>query len=119
MKNKFLQKILSISLVILLLSSVGCEKHKHDFIKQMLPATCETVGFDLYTCSCGEEYAKGIVGALGHEFTNYVSDNNATLTTDGTKTAKCNHSGCNVTDTVIDEGSKITKEQIKTHIHTN
>ena len=36
----------------------------------------------------------------GHSFTNYVSDNNATCTKDGTKTAKCNN--CAVTNTISD-----------------
>ena len=41
--------------------------------------------------------------ALGHSFTNYVSDDNATCTVDGTKTAKCDR--CDVTDTIADEGT--------------
>ena len=39
----------------------------------------------------------------GHTFTNYTSDNNATCTKDGTKTAKCDY--CDVKDTVTDIGS--------------
>lgn len=38
-------------------------------------------------------------------FVNYVSDNNATCTQDGTKTAKCE--GCDKTDTIADVGSKL------------
>ena len=40
-----------------------------------------------------------------HSFTNYVSDNNATCTEDGTKTAKCDH--CDATDTIPDAGSAL------------
>jgi len=40
-----------------------------------------------------------------HNFTNYVSNNDATCTVDGTKTAKCD--GCDETDTIADEGSKL------------
>ena len=40
---------------------------------------------------------------LDHRFTNYISDNNATCTQDGTKTAKCDR--CEETDTIKDEGS--------------
>ena len=39
----------------------------------------------------------------GHSFTNYVSDNNATCTEDGTKTAKCDR--CDATDTIPDPGT--------------
>lgn len=42
----------------------------------------------------------------GHSFTNYQSDNNATLLADGTKTAYCDY-GCGEKDTVADEGSMI------------
>ena len=44
-----------------------------------------------------------VVNALGHSFTHYVSNNDATCTEDGTKTAKCDR--CDVTDTVADVGS--------------
>jgi hypothetical protein len=58
-------------------------------------------------CSvCGEILVKQeIVKATGHSFTNYVSDKNATIYADGTKTATCDH--CDATDTVMDEGSKL------------
>ena len=42
---------------------------------------------------------------LDHSFTNYVSNNDATCTADGTKTAKCDN--CDATDTVADEGSML------------
>ncbi len=45
--------------------------------------------------------------ALGHSFTNYVSNGNATCAADGTKTAICDHDGCMVTDTVADQGSAL------------
>ena len=50
-----------------------------------------------------------------HVFTNYVSDNNATCTVDGTKTAVCDtcvetEDNKKATDTVKDEGSKLGHE---------
>ena len=47
------------------------------------------------------------IPALGHSFTNYVSDKNATYESDGTKTAKCDR--CDATDTLPDPGSKLVK----------
>ena len=47
-----------------------------------------------------------------HSFTNYVSNNDATCTADGTKTALCGY-GCGKTDKVTDTGSK------KAHIDAN
>ena len=40
----------------------------------------------------------------GHSFTNYISDNNATCTQDGTKTAKCDN--CDATDVKTEADSK-------------
>ncbi len=51
-------------------------------------------------------YAK-FKAAHEHAFTDYVSDGNATYDADGTKTAKCDVEGCNETNTVTDEGSKL------------
>ena len=44
--------------------------------------------------------------ALGHSFTDYTSNGDATCTEDGTKTAYCAH-GCGTTDTVADVGSAL------------
>ena len=75
------------------------------------PATCTKKAKYYYSCSCGDslfsnsstfEYGD----ALGHSFTHYVSDNNATYEKDGTKTAKCDR--CSETKTVVDKGSKLS-----------
>ena len=73
-----------------------------------VPATCTTDGtYDevVYCSACRTELSreKKTIEKLGHSFTNYVSDNNATCTEDGTKTAKCVR--CDATDTVTDTGS--------------
>ena len=73
-------------------------------------ATCTVVGsYDevVYCSVCGEELSREekVIDALGHSFTSYVSDNNATCTEDGTETAKCDR--CDVTDTRTDEGSAL------------
>ena len=43
---------------------------------------------------------------IPHSFTNYVSNGDATIDSDGTKTAHCDY-GCGATDTVVDEGSQL------------
>lgn len=49
--------------------------------------------------------------ALGHSFTNYVSNGDATCLADGTKTAVCDHAGCGAKDTVNDEGSALGHDE--------
>ena len=107
-----------LSLIFLLCATVGLvgckEQHTHSFTEQKveqqylaLEATCTEAAKYYYSCSCGEKgtqtFASG--NALGHSFTNYVSDNNATCTEDGTKTAKCDR--CDEKDTVKDIDSKL------------
>ncbi len=45
--------------------------------------------------------------ALGHSFTKYVSNGDATCLADGTKTAVCDHAGCGAEKTVTDEGTAL------------
>ena len=77
-------------------------------------ATCTADGVTIYTAEYDGKTDTKTVGtpATGHSFTDYVSDNNATCTADGTKTAKCNN-GCGATDTIADEGSKLTHKFTK------
>ncbi|MBR6940201.1 MAG: hypothetical protein IKH65_05315 [Clostridia bacterium] len=69
--------------------------HKYD-LKIKRP-TCTANGSATYTCSrCGDSYTDKIL-ALGHNFKDYVYNNDATEDKDGTETAKCTR--CDVTDT--------------------
>lgn len=79
-------------------------------------ATCTEAGTEgYYTCSgCDKLFADAggrveinapkSTEKLGHSFTSYASDNNATCAADGTKTAKCDR--CDVTSIVIEEGTR-------------
>ena len=76
----------------------------HDHKTTIMMPTCEEKGYTTHTCTrCEDTHIDTYVDALGHSFTNYISDENATCTKDGTKTAKCDR--CDKTDTVTDEGS--------------
>lgn len=77
----------------------------HSYTEVITVPTCTEGGYTTYTCdNCGDSYTGDEKAALGHSFVNYLSDNNATCTKDGTKTAKCEN-GCYLTDTVADVGS--------------
>lgn len=69
-------------------------------------ATCTSEGYKSKHCiepGCTSVIEKTPIPALGHCFTNYASDGNATCFADGTKTAKCDR--CDAIDTVKDIGS--------------
>ncbi len=81
--------------------------HTHNYSTRITEPTCTTQGYTTYTCDCGDEYKDTYTNALGHSFTNYVSNNDATYDSDGTETATCNHNGCNEKDTRTDVGSML------------
>lgn len=86
----------------------------HTFAEIVTSATlfaagdCEKDTLYYRSCStCGKLSGETFVGAkaVGHSFTKYTSDNNATCEADGTKTAKCDR--CDKTETVTDTGSML------------
>ena len=115
MKRKSILIVLSVILMTVAIGLTACgKKHTHTYDKQVAEAeylatsaTCTQKATYYYSCECGqrgtETFKYGI--PLGHNFTNYVSDNNATCTEDGTKTAKCDR--CDETDTITDENSAL------------
>ena len=77
----------------------------HTYVGVVTDPTCTEAGYTTYTCSsCDDSYVSDYTDALGHSFTSYVSNGDATCEADGTKTASCDN-GCGTTDTVADEGS--------------
>lgn len=80
-----------------------------EVIDNATAATCTTEGkTEGSHCSgCGLILKEQTtIPALGHNFTRYVSNGDATELKNGTKTAKCTR--CDVTNTIEDVGSKLT-----------
>lgn len=86
---------------------------QYDIGVKVSDATCTSPAAYSKTCSfCGGKKNFAVGNALGHVFTNYVPDNNATCEKDGTKTAVCdrcvkNKSSNKAKNTVTDEGSAL------------
>lgn len=83
--------------------------HKVEDETYTRPATCMQNSATVVFCEICDEVcqATDIPGTkLSHSFTKYVSDNNATYASDGTKTAKCDY-GCGTKNTVTDNGTKL------------
>ena len=94
------------------------QTHTHEYTATVTAPTCTTQGFTTYTCACGDDYIADYVNALNHEFTNYVSDNNAKCKVNGTETATCSRQGCNETDTRTEENSAL-EHDFKNYIPDN
>lgn len=80
----------------------------HDWAKDdeaSTEPTCEAAGHYVYKCSVGGETYEEYPEALGHSYTSYVYNNDATCQADGTETAKCDR--CDATDTRTAAGTKV------------
>ncbi len=79
--------------------------------------TCTEPGYtECQRCSVCEKIIEGSkdpVAPLGHSFTNFISNNDATCTQDGTMTAVCDRAGCNAVKTVGESGTALR------HSYTN
>ena len=73
--------------------------HTHNYTAQEILPTCTESGYTLYKCKCGEEYMGDVVSSLGHEFGEYVANNDQTCIDNGTETATCLRENCNQTHT--------------------
>jgi len=88
----------------------------HSYKDTVTPPTCTEKGYTTHRCDCGHSYVDGYTDAKGHSFTNYVSDGNATIDADGTKTAQCDRN-CGAKDTVTDVGSKLKFDSITSDVY--
>ena len=70
---------------------------EHDMRFFSTTATCTEGGTTYYECACGETDSRE-EGPLGHQFENYVNNEDATCEEDSTETAVCAR-GCGATDT--------------------
>ncbi len=98
-------KYISLRLLSYSYISFECDEHKFADWLTVKESDCESGGEEERICTECDRVEKRATEELGHSFTNYVSDNNATCTEDGTKTAKCDR--CDETDTVTDIDSKL------------
>ena len=80
--------------------TVSIPKKDHTYSSIVTAPTCITQGYTTYTCTeCNNTYKGDYVETVKHSFKNYKYNNDATCTTDGTKTATCEFN-CGTTDTI-------------------
>ena len=77
----------------------------HKWLNKTVSVTCTRNGYtETYCENCGQSTRSNEVSAYGHSYGEYISDGNATVDKDGTKTATCTK--CGKKDSVIDAGTK-------------
>ena len=81
-------------------------KLNHNYTSVVTPSTCTAAGYTTYTCTrCQDSYVDDYTAVLGHDFKNYVSNNNATCTANGTETGTCTR--CPEKDTKTEANSAL------------
>ncbi len=88
------------------------ESEAHDTSKRVVTVepTCDVHGEATYYCSVCDHAMyttteEADLAPLGHDLGEYVYNDDATCTEDGTKTAECQRKGCDYTHTVTAEGT--------------
>ena len=85
----------------------GVHTHTGVTLQSSTEATCLNNAVVTYLCSCGTAITTELLGtAMGHKLGAYTSDGNASCVADGTKTARCIHTGCTYSETIPDAGSR-------------
>jgi poly-gamma-glutamate synthesis protein (capsule biosynthesis protein) len=86
---------------------VVIDGHTHSFpgLGTVIAPTCTKQGYRAKTCICGEVRKSEWTSELGHQYGEYVSNEDATCTADGTKSALCVNCGEQVT--VPDAGTAL------------
>lgn len=79
--------------------------HSHEYSEQVVAPGCTKGGYTQHTCSCGDSYRDSFTDALGHSFSAYRSNGDASCTADGTRTASCGRCGADVSE--ADPGSAL------------
>lgn len=107
MRKTIFTLLCSFCFISLIFALTGCnDTHAHNYIEEIVTPTCTEQGYTTHTCECGDSYVDSYITALGHNFSNYISDNNATCTKDCTEAALCNRN-CGAIDTRKKENTKL------------
>ena len=69
MKRCYLKSITVLCAALCLFCFSGCDFlfHTHSYTEKMIKPTCESKGYTLFSCSCGDYYTENEVPALGHK----------------------------------------------------
>ena len=93
-------------------NSSSTQAHTHEYTATVTKPTCTQAGYTTHKCDCGDEYVDSYVNATNHNFKNYIYDNNATCTANGTETATCGNKNCSQKNTRV-KANSITTHNIE------
>lgn len=78
---------------VLLSTLAGCDAHTHTFRQTVIPPTCNSMGYTVNICSCGETYYDDYQPATEHTFGDWIAEQKATLISGGEEYRICDDCG--------------------------
>ena len=84
-----MKKINLIVTMLCILLLCGCNIHMHQFSSEIIPPTCISQGYTMYTCECGEVAKSEFVQPQGHDFADWIITNAPTNSSSGSKERTC------------------------------
>ena len=88
--------------------------HTHSYKAKVVSPGCQTEGYTIFTCSCGDVYQSDTVTTLGHIWGEWATTKEASTTEEGNQTRTC--SVCNASESRAIE--KLPAETAHTHSYT-
>lgn len=74
---------------VLLSALSGCDVHAHTFRQTVIEPTCNSIGYTVNTCACGETYYSDYLPETEHTFGDWITEQAATLIAGGEEYRTC------------------------------
>lgn len=71
----------------------GCDAHAHHYRQTVIEPTCNSIGYTINTCACGETYYSDYQTETEHAFSDWITDREATLIAGGEEYRTCSSCG--------------------------
>lgn len=93
MKKRILSICALLLCAVLLSALSGCDAHTHTFRQTVIEPTCNSIGYTVNTCSCGETYYSDHQPETEHIFSGWIAQREATLIAGGEEYRTCTACG--------------------------
>ncbi len=71
----------------------GCAAHQHVYTRTVIPPTCNSIGYTINACSCGDTFYSDYQAMTAHSFGSWIAGQEATLTEGGEEYCICSVCG--------------------------
>ena len=89
MKKRIFSLCALLLCAVLLSALAGCDAHTHTFRQTVIAPTCNSIGYTVNTCACGETYYSDYLPETEHSFREWTAEQEATLIAGGEEYRIC------------------------------